>query len=742
MLEKILLLANLFILVSCGTNNLPSLNSSIKAFDCTDGKAATDVCEIMLVVEPLTSMTYYNITDDLRQLRGFRARFDSSGELVTLSDVSFDRTPPVFIQTDGHFRPLITINGQMPGPTIIAHENQRLKITVFNELKNAEGISIHWHGMHQRGTQEADGVAYITQRPILANQQYTYDFFAYPAGTHWYHAHSGAQRTDGLYGAFIVRDVIPGNLNDFDLPDQHTLLLMDWQRESSIDLFYSIGSSLRYWKESSVGDDYIKYSVTLASDGTEVGPMPFWSAIINDKGRHYDESGETNIRHDSLNYFNVSQGNRYRFRLIGAQALYAFKFSIQDHKMTVVATDGNPIVPIEDVDYVIINTGERYDVIVHANVSTADRNNFWIWAETLEDANIRNQTFYTPLNKHRAEAILHYDGDDYSIDDNINEIKSCNSSSKCRAVNCPFKASNVMNCTNADEFESLQSHNVPASIYSPTTTRFYSFGFDGERTTSGSSLDGVNFRFPANPPLTEYTEFQNSGDMCPNRGCDHATEHHCACTQVIDIGDQMNGSIVEFVLSNRLVDADKTNPGGSAHPIHLHGHHFYVVKIGYPDYNAVDDRFEAANNDIECVTSTDGPCPRYFITARDQNNINKQVLRWRNMTRPPGLDMQNERLARKDTVIVPFGGYTVIRFVVDNPGWWFFHCHIEIHQLEGMAAVVAELPNRLPPDNQTMCTPTTCEPCTGAAYSTLGSASLIMVVGMLAIINVILVCNL
>ena len=58
--------------------------------------------------------------------------------------------------------------------------------------------------------------------------------------------------------------------------------------------------------------------------------------------------------------------------------------------MTVVATDGNPIVPIDNVDYVIIYPGERYDVIVHANVGSADRNNFWIWVETLEDVNIKN----------------------------------------------------------------------------------------------------------------------------------------------------------------------------------------------------------------------------------------------------------------------------------------------------------------------------------------------------------------
>ena len=45
---------------------------------------------------------------------------------------------------------------------------------------------------------------------------------------------------------------------------------------------------------------------------------------------------------------------------------------------------------------------------------------------------------------------------------------------------------------------------------------------------------------------------------------------------------------------------------------------------------------------------------------------------------------------KKDTVIVPYGGYTVIRFVADNPGWWLLHCHIEIHQLEGMAVVIKE----------------------------------------------------
>ncbi|KAI8844847.1 multicopper oxidase-domain-containing protein [Chytridium lagenaria] len=34
--------------------------------------------------------------------------------------------------------------------------------------------------------------------------------------------------------------------------------------------------------------------------------------------------------------------------------------------------------------------------------------------------------------------------------------------------------------------------------------------------------------------------------------------------------------------------------------------------------------------------------------------------------------------------------YTVIRFVADNPGVWFFHCHIEWHIQAGLAMAFVE----------------------------------------------------
>ena len=96
-----------------------------------------------------------------------------------------------------------------------------------------------------------DGVGKVTQCPIGPQSSFLYSYTATPSGTFWYHSHSGAQRTDGLFGALIVKER-PAKMNKTrtdlckhgvheafkfkDLPDQHTLTLLDWQQEASLDL--------------------------------------------------------------------------------------------------------------------------------------------------------------------------------------------------------------------------------------------------------------------------------------------------------------------------------------------------------------------------------------------------------------------------------------------------------------------------------------------------------------------------
>ena len=54
---------------------------------------------------------------------------------------------------------------------------------------------------------------------------------------------------------------------------------------------------------------------------------------------------------------------------------------------------------------------------------------------------------------------------------------------------------------------------------------------------------------------------------------------------------------------------------------------------------------------------------------------------------------------------VPAGGYAIIQFLADNPGYWIMHCHVETHTLEGMATVINEANSwqTPPPDGMRIC---------------------------------------
>ena len=113
------------------------------------------------------------------------------------------------MMVDGHsYRQFIAVNGRIPGPTLIVYEGQCVIVDVINHL-SSEAVAIHWYSIHQieRGTPwTMDGFAAVSQAPRVPGGQFRYIFEANPSGTHWYHSHLGAQRTDGLFGALIVHE--------------------------------------------------------------------------------------------------------------------------------------------------------------------------------------------------------------------------------------------------------------------------------------------------------------------------------------------------------------------------------------------------------------------------------------------------------------------------------------------------------------------------------------------------------
>ncbi|KAF8989715.1 Fet3 protein [Cyathus striatus] len=116
-----------------------------------------------------------------------------------------------------------------------------------------------------------------------------------------------------------------------------------------------------------------------------------------------------------------------------------------------------------------------------------------------------------------------------------------------------------------------------------------------------------------------------------------------------------------------VVDLVVQNADSGGHPFHIHGHQFQIVQ-----------------------RTTD-------FTSSDKS-IN-----------PPVVEGQKNPM-RRDTVQIPAGAGATLRFVADNPGGWFFHCHIEWHLEAGLAVQFIEAPllaqqrNTLPPELKVQCT--------------------------------------
>ena len=701
-------------------------------------------CEFELEIEELQTFTSYQLQEGRMPVRGSGGAtyyFNDRGEYVSVREDagSCYITPPFTSEeifqdndcsipatVDGKtFRSFIGVNGLIPGPTLIVYEGQYVAVDVTNRL-TSEGTSIHWHGIHQRNTSWMDGVGLISHCPIKAGSSFRYIFRATPPGTHWYHSHTGAQRTDGLFGALIVKERTANlesitaalRLGEFvDEPGSYTISLLDWQRESSLDLFTQIHSTLGFYTDREVdeipNEMHTRYERTRSSDGVEVGPVPYWSGLINGRGRHALPNTEVvNRRQTRLSIFDVDPGNLYRFRLIGAQSLYAYMFSIDEHQLTVIATDGVFIEPTT-VDFIIIHSGERYDFLLNTNAPS--RGNYWIRAQTLE---VDTTSRFLP--GHTAEAILHYNTASMPLSrSSYSEVTStpvqCSPTNMCQAINCPFErfpATFGINCIHLHTLMALQDSPELPPLLQPNDIKFFNFGFEGDRQTS--AINGRNFILPMAPYQTYSGQYVRDMEDTNIQTCQNCRQElrtvngrqmympseACTCIHVETIGgssfnsDESQQPTVMMVLS-AVGDMQSGNRNFS-HPVHLHGHSFYVVHIEHgttPDGVLTDNAREVVcdQDDFLCLSPD-----------------------WRGGSQPAFLQRYSDdemtfrrNTIRKDTVIVPAGGYVVIAFRANNPGYWFLHCHIESHQLEGMAVLIQEYPDsehNPPPNGINNCT--------------------------------------
>ena len=257
----------------------------------------------------------------------------------------------------GRPRKAYAVNGGIPMPTLTFTEGDTALIVVHNAMEREEA-SLHWHGIIL--PYHLDGVPYLTTAPIKAGETQVYKFPLVQSGTYWYHSHTDLQEQNGMHGALIIhkrkRDPMPEQVvilsewTDMKPKEVHRRLhaANDW---SAIKKHRIRPGTVQSYsdaiKEGALG-------IKLTNEWKRMNAMDvsdvYYDRILAN-GRPVDEAPQ------------LKAGDRVRIRLINGGASSYFWITYAGGRMTVVASDGMDVEPVE-VDRFIMGVAETYDIIV------------------------------------------------------------------------------------------------------------------------------------------------------------------------------------------------------------------------------------------------------------------------------------------------------------------------------------------------------------------------------------------
>ncbi|MBM7059179.1 copper resistance system multicopper oxidase [Pseudomonas sp. UL073] len=273
-------------------------------------------------------------------------------------------------------RPALTVNGQTPAPELRFQEGEEVVLNVTNRLDR--DTSLHWHGIILPYTQ--DGVPGISFPGIKPGEIFTYRFRVQQAGTYWYHAHSGFQEQEGLYGPLIIE---PKGREPYRYDREYTVLLFDWQDEKPERTLNTLKKQADYYndQQQTVGDFFREARrdglwATL-KDRWAWGDMRMAKTDIADvSGFRFLVNGK-DVEQNWTALF--KPGERVRLRIINGSGMSYFDLRIPGLPLTVVQADGNDVQPVT-VDQLRIAVAETYDVIVQPKEDKA----YTLFAESMD----------------------------------------------------------------------------------------------------------------------------------------------------------------------------------------------------------------------------------------------------------------------------------------------------------------------------------------------------------------------
>ena len=258
------------------------------------------------------------------------------------------------VQIGDAVRTTMTIDGQIPGPTLRWRVGDLARVHVRNAMDVP--TSVHWHGVLLPNAQ--DGVPGVTTPSIPGGGSYTFEIPVTHPGTYWYHSHTGLQEQRGVYGAILIEPATPrpGLKVDAD----HVVVLSDWTDEDPREVmrllkrgseYFSIekGTAQSLWGAFAAGELGSVFQRSLQRmPPMDISDVAYDAFLANGKR-------ELHIPADP--------GERVRIRLINAAASTYFYLNQGGGPLRVVAADGVNVQPTE-LNRILMAVAETYDVIL------------------------------------------------------------------------------------------------------------------------------------------------------------------------------------------------------------------------------------------------------------------------------------------------------------------------------------------------------------------------------------------
>ncbi|PTB41600.1 uncharacterized protein TrAFT101_009790 [Trichoderma asperellum] len=406
------------------------------------------------------------------------------------------------IAPDGYQRNVLLVNGAFPGPLIEANWGDIIQVTMHNNITGPdEGTALHWHGFLQQGTPWEDGVPAVSQCPVPPGSSFTYQFKASLYGTTWYHSHFSSQYAGGLAGPMVIHGP---KSQKYDV-DIGPIMLSDWYHDDYYDLVKKTMSNVTganlFPSDNNLINGKMYFDCSKVTDGTP---------CTNDAG---------------IAKFRFKRGKTHLLRLINSGAEGLQRFSIDGHKMTVIANDFVDVKPYE-TEVVTLGIGQRSDVLVKAD---GKLDAYWMRSNISTKCSITSQP--------NALAAIYYD----------------NADTNKAPKSAPWDAPDPGTCVNDDL--SLTEPVMRLPVPEPAVT--HDIELKVSKNATGHTLwtlDGESFRGNFNSPTLLLS---NLGNL--------------TFQQQWSVRNTGSASSVRINLMNN---------SPASHPMHLHGFNMYILHEG------------------------------------------------------------------------------------------------------------------------------------------------------------------